>query len=199
MTVATDRRMTLKEYLDYDDGTDTRSELVDGVLVEMGAESPTNVVIGAFLASFFGQFLPFYLLHRGTEVQTLGGVMTSRYPDFLVLTEDGWDALEGQSRSLVTYDMPSPVLVVEVVSPGNEDSENYIRDYKEKPVEYADRRIPEFWQIDPSRSWVRVGILTDARYQFTTFRGETPIVSQVFPEIEVTAARLLSPVSKQRN
>jgi hypothetical protein len=31
--------MTLQEYLTYDDGTDNRYELVDGVLVEMGAES----------------------------------------------------------------------------------------------------------------------------------------------------------------
>jgi hypothetical protein len=30
MTVATQRRMSLEEYLNYDDGTDTRYELVDG-------------------------------------------------------------------------------------------------------------------------------------------------------------------------
>ena len=43
MTVATNearsvkdlRRMTLKEFLTYDDGTETRYELVEGVLVEM--------------------------------------------------------------------------------------------------------------------------------------------------------------------
>jgi Uma2 family endonuclease len=35
MTVATDRRMTLQEFLTYDDGTNTRYELADGVLVEM--------------------------------------------------------------------------------------------------------------------------------------------------------------------
>jgi Uma2 family endonuclease len=42
MTVATARRMSLKEYLIYDDGTETRYELVDGVLVAMGAESTIN-------------------------------------------------------------------------------------------------------------------------------------------------------------
>jgi len=31
MTVATERRMTLKEYLTYDDGTDTQYELEDGI------------------------------------------------------------------------------------------------------------------------------------------------------------------------
>jgi Uma2 family endonuclease len=41
MSIATNR-MTIEEYLNYDDGTDTRYELVDGVLVEMGAESTLN-------------------------------------------------------------------------------------------------------------------------------------------------------------
>lgn len=49
MTVATDRRMTLKEYLDYDDDTDMYHELVDGVLVEMGAENSLNPKIAVFL------------------------------------------------------------------------------------------------------------------------------------------------------
>ena len=55
MTVATDLRMTLKEYLDYDDGTDTRYELVDGILVEMGAESPLNPAIAMFLVFAFAR------------------------------------------------------------------------------------------------------------------------------------------------
>ena len=49
MTVATDRRMTLKEYLDYDDDSDMHHELVDGVLVEMGAKNPLNPRIAVFL------------------------------------------------------------------------------------------------------------------------------------------------------
>ncbi len=45
--------MTPEEYLDYDDGTDTRYELVDGVLVEMGAESTLNTQIAVFLLLTF--------------------------------------------------------------------------------------------------------------------------------------------------
>ena len=54
MTVATDRRMTLQEFLTYDDGTDIRYELEDGVLVEMGAETPLNPRIAAMLMFLFG-------------------------------------------------------------------------------------------------------------------------------------------------
>lgn len=46
--------LTLEEYLTYDDGTENRYELVDGLLVAMGAESELNVLISSFL---FAQFL----------------------------------------------------------------------------------------------------------------------------------------------
>jgi Uma2 family endonuclease len=35
MTIATTKKMTLAEYVTYDDGTDTRYELVDGELSKM--------------------------------------------------------------------------------------------------------------------------------------------------------------------
>ena len=53
MVVATERRMTLEEYLSYDDGTDIRHELMDGVLVEMGSESKLNTQIITFCLSCF--------------------------------------------------------------------------------------------------------------------------------------------------
>jgi Uma2 family endonuclease len=42
MTITTAKRMSLEDFLTYDDGTHTRYELEDGVLVEMGTESPIN-------------------------------------------------------------------------------------------------------------------------------------------------------------
>ena len=38
---------------------------------------------------------------------------------------------------------PSPMLVIEIVSPGTESKPNDKRDYEYKPREYADRGIPE--------------------------------------------------------
>ena len=52
MTVATDgrtiafqRRMSLAEYLDYDDSTDRWYELEDGVLIDTSGEDPLNSCI----------------------------------------------------------------------------------------------------------------------------------------------------------
>jgi Uma2 family endonuclease len=185
MAIATNRRMTLEEYLNYDDGTDTRYELVDGVLVEMGTESALNVLIALFLLVTFSSFVPLNRLRRGTEVETPQGMATSRYPDLLVLTEAGAMTLAGASRSLVRADMPVPALVVEVVSPGKPGEKNYDRDYIEKRQEYAEQDIPEYWLIDPQRQVVLVLTLEGQSYQEKCF------IALQSSEYTISKARIL--------
>jgi len=192
MTIATTRPMTLEEYLSYDDGTETRYELVDGVLVEMGAESPQNINIAIFLISAFFQVVPYYLIHRGTEIVLPSSRAKTRYPDLIVLSEAGAAALSGKSRSLITLDMPAPALVVEVVSPGDEGTENYDRDYIEKRREYAVRGISEYWIIDPDRQVILVLTLQGQTYQEQRFVGTEIIVSPTFPKLTLTADQILT-------
>ncbi len=45
----TAKPMTLEEYLNYDDGSDTRYELVNGDLIAMPPESRLNIEIAIFL------------------------------------------------------------------------------------------------------------------------------------------------------
>jgi len=52
--------------------------------------------------------------------------------------------MEGATRSLILMDMPPPLLVVEIVSPSQEN-----RDYRYKRPEYAARGIAEYWIVDP--------------------------------------------------
>lgn len=51
MSVAV-KPMTLEEYLNYDDGTDTRYELVNGELITMPTESDLKGRIATFLLIF---------------------------------------------------------------------------------------------------------------------------------------------------
>lgn len=197
MTLATNRsattqQMTLKEYLEFEDGTETRTELVDGVLVEMGAESTLNIAIGSFLFAMFLQVVPHYLIHKGTEIETPGGQATSRYPDLLVLTEACAAALKGKARAIVRTEMPAPALVVEVVSPGEPGELNYDRDYLHKPTEYAVRGIPEYWIVDPHRQTVTVLKLEGNTYSKREFEAEQVIVSPLFPALTLTALQVLS-------
>jgi len=182
---------TIEEYLDYDDGTDTRYELVDGTLVEMGAEKRLNEKIALWLLSQFLQFVPIDLIARGTQISVRGKTASARNPDLMILTEELDQILSQQSQSLITFEMPVPALVIEVVSPGDPGSDNYDRDYVEKPKEYATRGIPEFWQIDPSRSVVAVLTLKDGGYQSREFRGVSHVVSLTFPDLQLTADQIL--------
>jgi Uma2 family endonuclease len=191
-TNATARRMSLEEYLTYDDGKDTRYELVDGVLVEMGAENPTNIAVGSFLFGVFLRFLPYYLIHRGTEIAVPGSKAETRYPDLVILTDQCWQALKGRTRSLITFDMPAPAMVVEAVSPGDPGEPNYDRDYIDKRVEYAARGIPEYWLVDPGRQVVLVLTLVGSTYQGSAFKGKSVIVSPSFPGLTITADDVLS-------
>jgi Uma2 family endonuclease len=191
MTIATVPKMSFEEYLAYDDGTNTRYEFVDGVLVAMGAENDENNLICMFLISIVLQFVPYYRLRRGTEVTVPSSYRTCRIPDLMVLTEDGATVLPAKARSLITDQMPAPALVVEVVSPGKPGEPNYDRDYIEKRREYATRGIPEYWIIDPERQVVLVLTLQDQVYQEQRFAGMAAIRSATFPHLNLSAEQIL--------
>ncbi|MDY7012078.1 MAG: Uma2 family endonuclease [Cyanobacteriota bacterium] len=192
MAIATDRPITLQEYLNYDDGTDTRYELVDGVLVEMGAESTLNTQIALFLVATFLQMgIPYYRLGIKQKIAVSSGKATAREPDLIVHSEASVKAIEGLKQALLYPEMPAPILVVEVVSPGEPGEKNYNRDYVEKRREYAERGICEYWLIDPQRQVVLVLTLQGRSYQEQRFTGKTAISSPTFPSLNLTAEQIL--------
>jgi Uma2 family endonuclease len=185
---ATTKKFTLAEYLDYDDGTDRRYELVNGELREMPSESDLNNQIAMYLISVLLQVVPIRLIRRGTEIAVSGSRATVRVPDLLVLTEELVTALAEFTRSLIMPDMPPPALVVEVVSPGKENED---RDYRYKRSEYAARGIAEYWIVDPERAQVVVLTLVDGLYEEAIYQDNKRLVSQIFPTLELTAKQVL--------
>jgi Uma2 family endonuclease len=187
MTTTT-KLFTLAEYLEYDDGTDKRYELVNGKLIEMPSESDLNNAIAILLLLEFAQFIPGRLLRRGTEIVVSGSRVTTRVPDLLVLTEELVTALSGTPRSIITPDLPPPALVVEVVSPGKENQD---RDYRYKRSEYAARGIAEYWIVDPERAQIVVLTLLDGLYEEAVYQSGDRLVSATFPTLELTAKQIL--------
>lgn len=57
MTGPAPRRMTLADFLDRDDGTDTRYELIDGEVVAMAPPPPLHATIVSNLDRAIGQQL----------------------------------------------------------------------------------------------------------------------------------------------
>ena len=194
MTQAKTRFRTLEEYaaLDPSELPEGNYELVDGVIVEMGAENDQNLEIVSFLFFVFLKFVPYTLIRKGTEIAVPSRLVTSRFPDLTVLTEETRAAMKRDRRSLITPEMPTPSLVIEVVSPGEPGSDNYTRDYTKKPEEYAKRGIPEFWLIDPARAVVLVLVLDGESYRAKEFKGSDRIQSPTFTALNLTAQQILT-------
>ncbi len=188
MTTAT-KKLTLEEYLAYDDGTDTKYELVDGELVKMPPESDKNNLISLYLLSEFLKFVPIQLIrHKDTEIVVTGNRTRVRLPDLMILTEELFAALGG-GRATIAQDMPSPALVVEVVSPGKVNQD---QNYRYKRSEYAARGISEYWIVDAGKEQVTVLTLVDGLYEEVVFQGSNYIASATFSDLKLTAAQVLA-------
>jgi Uma2 family endonuclease len=182
---ATSSVLTLEEFFNYDDGTDAMYEFEDGELILMTAESEINRRIASFLfACFLQQGVPAYRLSMKTEIVTTGSRL--RVPDLVVFSEELAIAMEGEKRSTVMSEMPSPLLVVEVVSP-NQSS----RDYRYKRSEYAVRGIAEYWIVDPVLGRITVLEWVDGFYEEKVYEGEQAIASIIFADLKLTAAQIL--------
>ena len=186
MTTAT-KPMTLEEYLTYDDGTDTRYELVNGELIAMPTESDLNDRIATFLFATFLQLgIAYYCLSMKAQIAVSGTRATARQPDLMVLSETAAIALSGANQRLITHDMPPPLVVVEVVSPKQEN-----RDYRHKRTEYAGRQIPEYWIVDAIAQKITVLEWVDGLYEEQVYQGDQAIVSSQFSGLNLTAAQIL--------
>ncbi len=192
MTIATLKSMSLEEYLTYDDGMGHRYEILDGVLVDMGTENALNLSIAFVLGMAFATMgVPGYLIGSKHRLAVSSKQVSARDPDLMVHSEASYGTVIQKDESLLGYFDPLPLLVVEVVSPGDPGSPNYDRDYVQKPGEYADRGIPEFWIIDPVRQVVLVLTLNGQHYQRQSFAGKMLIASPTFPNLDLTAERVL--------
>ncbi len=186
MTV-TSQKMTFDEFLAYDDGTDAWYELENGELIAMPVESEMNRRIAMFLvATLLKLGISCDRLSLKTEIAVSSTRVSVRVPDLVVFSEEGVAALEGASRSLVLLDMPPPLLVVEIVSPGQEN-----QDYRYKRSEYAARGIAEYWIIDPMQQKVTVLEWVEGFYEKKVYTGDEHITSPLLGNLDLTAIQIL--------
>lgn len=192
MTIAT-QKLAFEEYLAYDDGTDTRHELVDGELVPMSLGTGKHGGIAEFLNDQFRD----QIKHRElpwTSKQMIVGVRsprgrnwdTSRIPDVTVLTVAQWEAMSDR-EAVINLNEPPPILVVEVVSPSTKTD-----DYRSKRAEYGLLEIFEYWIVDPLEAKITLCILKHQFYDSTEFRVDDLIQSPTFPNLNLTAAQILA-------
>jgi Uma2 family endonuclease len=193
MTIATTNKMTLSEYLTYDDGADTLYELVDGELARMSLGTGEHGDISEFLNDEFKAEikrlgLDWVAKDMKIGIQSPRGTRweTARIPDVVVLPLEQWNSLK-KRESLIPLNEPPPLLVVEVVSPST-----VTVDYRAKHSEYAVLDIPEYWIVDPINLKVTVCVLKDGAYSDEVFVGEITIVSPMFPELGLKVSEVLN-------
>ncbi len=179
---------TFEEYLAYDDNTDKWYELFNGELIEMPPESGINVQIATFLLIQFSQFLDYRQIRgQGLELE-VRGEPRNRYPDLTIIREEHINLLA--KRNTIRLFMPPPLLVVEIVSPGELQRH---RDYIAKRIQYEDCAIPEYWIIDPKAHNILVLELKDKSYiEVEEFTGDNKIRSPQFPQLNLFVSQLFN-------
>jgi Uma2 family endonuclease len=140
VTEQTQRLMTVDEFLRWEDGTDTRYELADGVLRAMAPPAGPHGTIAANAVALIHAALRD---RRPCRPQVEAGVRIS---------ERVW----WQADMAVTCEPPAPevvdpLLIVEVLSPTTRDHDlgRKLNDYKTLPS------VREIWMVDSEARWVQ--------------------------------------------
>ncbi|BCL39086.1 Uma2 family endonuclease [Nostoc sp. MS1] len=200
MTQAITKPVTFAEFVDWlPENTGVRYELHNGSIVEMAQPVGEHEEVKGFIArkvtvEFDRLNLP-YVIPTQAIVRALE--KDSGYlPDVLVLNranlvnEPLW-----KKQSVVSLAASIP-LVIEVVST------NWRDDYYLKYADYEEMGIPEYWIVDyaalggrnfignPKQPTISVCNLVDGEYQVSRFREGDRIISQTFPELNLTPAQI---------
>jgi Uma2 family endonuclease len=192
--------ITFEEFLAWDDGSERRFELIDGIpmpLLEPNAdhEDVADALCDALRDHCLQCALP-YVPKRLKQVRLNAGELErSRKPDIVVFDQAEWLRMKGKSSPAAAY--ACPPMVIEVVSTNWQD------DYLTKQAEYETLGILEYWIVDyaalggrrfignPKQPTVTVYSLVEAEYQLSQFRGADRIISALFPNWALTAEQVM--------
>ncbi|HEY9657331.1 MAG TPA: Uma2 family endonuclease [Allocoleopsis sp.] len=195
------QQITFDQFIEwYPEHSEHRYELHDGILIEMPKPTGQHSAIAGFMAIELGVeirrlHLP-YLIPKECVVK----VGESGYePDVIVLDNRTLAADARWKKESIVTRGESAKVVIEVVST------NWSDDYALKLEEYEALGIREYWICDylgiggkryigsPKQPTFSIYQLNAAgEYEVKQFRGEQPIESSVFPELQLTMTQILA-------
>lgn len=190
MTLTT-QRFTLEEYLNYDDGTDSLYELVNGELVSMALGTGQHGEVIDFLNTQFRNEIA-RIGRDWVSKQMVIGVQsprgdrwdTVRIPDVVIIPKEQWRNLQN-CEAVIRLNEAPPLLVVEVVSTSTKSV-----DYRAKRAEYCVLNIPEYWIVDPLQSKITVFTLSEGWYDEVVFIESDRLISPTFAELNLTVNQI---------
>jgi len=200
MTQALPKLVNFEEFVEWlPENSAVRYELHNGDIVEMAQPVGEHEEVKGFLTIKVSvaidrlglpYSIPNQVIVRPPEKDS------GYFPDVLVLNranlvnETLW-----QKQSVLSLGASIP-LVIEVVST------NWRDDYYLKYADYEEMGIPEYWIVDyaalggrnfignPKQPTISVCNLVDGEYQILKFRENDRIVSQTFPDLNLTANQI---------
>ncbi|MEG3858688.1 Uma2 family endonuclease [Microcoleus sp. herbarium12] len=200
MTLALPKLVNFEEFVEWlPENSAVRYELHNGDIVEMAQPVGEHEEVKGFL----GIEIPYEIKRLGLPYSIPNQVIvrppekdSGYFPDVLVLNranlvnEPLW-----QKQSILSLGASIP-LAIEVVST------NWRDDYYLKYADYEEMGIAEYWIVDyaalggrnfignPKQPTISVCNLVDGEYQILKFRESDPIVSQTFPDLNLTANQI---------
>lgn len=196
MTYTLRRYQSYQEYLDDDAlSPDGHYRLLStGEVIEVSGESEGNLWLAMVLVAALQQAEGISLIKliragsKEIQVTPIGDRWVNRVPDIMILRPEHHQ----YARQAIMLGMPAPRFIAEVVSPGGESSESYLRDYVWKRQQYQEWQIPEYWILDPHREKITVLTLLEGEYQEVVYRDDAQIISTAFPTLKLTTVDLLT-------
>jgi Uma2 family endonuclease len=175
-TQADQLRMTLAEFLTWDDGTDARYELVDGRIVSMAPPSDARGTIVMNVGFEIRR-----QLRPPCRVRTEAGILRPNRDDTYYVADLG---VTCGPPADARQDLPEPILIVEVLSPSTEDHDRgrKVTDYREIPslqeilvVSSQERRV-ELWRREGDH-WLVEDLIGEASVRLESCNASIPLAA----------------------
>lgn len=200
MIQAIPQPVTFDEFIAwYPENSGQHYELHDGEIIEMPKPLGKHSEVGGYLALKLGMEIERLQLPYFVPKECVVKLGESGYePDVIVLNRQTIAADPRWEKESTITRGESAQLVIEIVST------NWSDDYALKLEDYEALGIQEYWICDylglggkryigsPKQPTVSVYQLVSGEYQGKQFRGQQPIESAIFPELQLNLAQILA-------
>jgi Uma2 family endonuclease len=180
-----ERRMSLDEFLRWDDGTDTRYELIDGFPLAMAPPAEAHRILAMRLGLRIDTALQ---NRRPCNVQIEAGVLRPDRADSYYVADL---AVTCRPNEPGRQSIVDPILIVEILSPSTERHDRRIK----LPIYRQIESAQEILLIDADGHYAELHRREDNRWITELVRGPSAILSLASAELRVSMAELYEGVA----
>jgi Uma2 family endonuclease len=177
---ATYKHMSLEEFLGWDDGTETRYELIDGVPAAMAPPAEAHRILAMRLGSRIDAALQ---ARRPCNAQIEPGVVRPDRPNSYYVPDI---AVTCQPNEPGRQSMLAPILIVEILSPGTERSDRRLK----LPAYQRMESVREILLIDADSRHAELYRRENRHWSIELVRGAEAVLFLASVELRVSMSEL---------